>query len=114
MPSSVWKWTRRSSTSRSDNSVPHARVEERVEDVDHQVQGDDEEGPDDDDALHRRQVGLLDRVEREAPDAGDVEHRLGEDGAAEQDAEVEAEDGDDRRDRRAHAMAEDHGPLAQA
>src|SRR5436189_158063 len=53
-------------------------------------------------------------VSGEAPHARDVEDGLGEDSPAEQDPEVEAEDGDDRRDGRAHAVLEDDGPLAQA
>jgi hypothetical protein len=86
MPSSVTKWTLRSVTSR--------RAEHR--------------------ALHGRQVALLDGIEGQAADAGDVEHGLGENSPAEQDPEIEAEDGDDRRDGRAHAVLEDDGPLAQA
>src|ERR1700754_2757680 len=114
MPSSVSKWTLRSVTSRRAKLlVPHARVEERVDDVDDQVQEDDEEGAHEDRALHGRQVALLNGVEGEASDAGDVEDGLGEDSPAEQDPEVEAEDGDDRRDGRAHAVLEDDGPLAQ-
>src|SRR5215218_210937 len=101
MPSSVSKWTFRSVTSRRAKLVPHARVEERVDDVDDQVQEDDEEGAHEHGALHRGQVALLDGVEGQSPDAGDVEDGLGEDRAAQQDAEVEAEDGDDRRDGRA-------------
>ena len=42
---------------------------------------------------------LLDRVVGEPADAGDVEDGLGQDRAAEQDADVEAGGGDDRRDR---------------
>src|SRR3954470_14088973 len=116
MPSSVLKWTLRSLTSRSamGGSVPHSRVEERVDHVDDQVQQDDEERAEQDGALDRRQIALLDRVEGQAADAGDVEDRLGEDGAAEQDAEVQAEDRDDRRDRRAHAVLEDDASLPEA
>src|SRR3954447_200947 len=115
MPSSVAKWTLRSVTSRRAKLlVPHARVEERVDDVDYQVEEDDEEGAHQDRPLHGRQVALLDGVEGEAPDAGDVEDGLGEDSPAEEDPEVEPEDGDDRRDGRAHAVLEDDGPLAQA
>ena len=48
--------------SRGVPSVPHPRVEERVEDVDEDVRGDDEEGAEEDGALDRRQVGVDDRV----------------------------------------------------
>src|SRR5690242_12407651 len=99
MPSSVTKWTLRSVTSRRAKLlIPHTRVEERVDDVDDQVEEDDEEGAHEDRPLDGRQVALLDGVEGQAADAGDVEDRLGEDRTTEQDAEVEAEDGDDRRD----------------
>src|SRR3954466_1823769 len=100
MPSSVAKWTLRSVTSRRAKLlVPHTRVEERVDDVDDQVEEDDEEGAHEDRPLDGRQVALLDGVEGEAADAGDVEDGLGENSPAEQDPEVEAEDRDDRRDR---------------
>src|SRR6476660_6027339 len=102
MPSSVRKWTLRSSTSsRGTELIPHTGVEERVDDVHDQVEKDDEERAHEHRALHDVQVALLDRVEGEAADPGDVEDGLREDRAAEQDAEVEAEDGDDRGDRRA-------------
>src|SRR3954453_23689483 len=96
---------------REESLVPHAWVEEGVHDVDHEVEADDEEGADDHNALYGREVSLLDGVERESADAGDVEHRLGEDRAAQQDAEVEAEDRHDRSDRRTNAVAEDDRAL---
>src|SRR5690348_8025316 len=114
MPSSVLKWTFRSVTSKRAKLEPHAWVEEGVDDVHDQAEQDDEEGAHEDRALHGRQVALLDGVVGEAPDAGDVEDGLGEDRAAQQDAEVEAEDRDDRRDRRAHAVLEDDLALLQA
>ena len=75
---------------------------------------DDEERAEQHGALDHRQVALLDRVVGEPADAGDVEDGLGEDRAAEQDADVEPEDRDDRRDRAAHAVAQDDAALAQA
>src|SRR5207247_1405926 len=84
-------------TSSSAKLVPHARVEERIDDVHAQVEQDDEEGSDEDRALHGGQVALLDGVEGQAADAGDVEDGLREDRLGEQDAEVEAEDAADRR-----------------
>src|SRR5215203_6972398 len=113
-PSSVSKWTFRSSISSRAMSVPDPWVEECVHDVHHEVHEDDGERRDQDGALHDRQVALLDRVVGEAPDAGDVEDGLREDRAAEQDAQVEAEDGDDRGDRGAQAVLEDDPPLVEA
>src|SRR5215213_3651397 len=95
-------------------SIPDPWVEECVDDVDHQVHDDDGQRRDQDGALHDRQVALLDRVVGEAPDARDVEDGLREDRAAEQDAQVEAEDGDDRGDRGAQAVLEDDLPLVEA
>src|SRR5215208_7718839 len=95
MPSSVSKCTRRLSISRSAIRplVAHAWVEECVQDVHQEVHEDDGQRRDQHGALHDRQVALLDRVEGEAPDPRDVEDGLGQDGTAEEDAEVEAEDG---------------------
>src|SRR5436190_14261179 len=101
MPSSVSKWTLRSVTSSRAKSVPHARVEEGVDDVHDQVQQDDEERAHEHRALDGVEVALLDGVVGQAADAGDVEDRLGEDRPAEEDAEIQPEDGDDRRDGRA-------------
>src|SRR3954466_4164356 len=118
-PSGVSNCTRRSLTSSSGveaagSGIFHPRVEERVRDVDDQVEQDDEEGGEQDRALDLRQVEPLDRVIAVAADAGDVEHRLGEDRAAEQDAEVEAQDRDDGSDGAAHAVPHHHGALAEA
>src|ERR671921_170852 len=112
-PSSVSKWTFRSSISRRAMSVTHPWVEEGVDDVHQEVHEDDGQRRDQDGALHDRQVALLDRVEGQAPDARDVEDGLREDRAAEQDAEVEAEDGDDRGDRGAQAVLEHDLPLVE-
>src|SRR3954447_24601914 len=101
-PSAVSNCTRRSFTSSRGvepdelSGIFHARVEERVDDVDDQVEQDDEERGEQHRALDLRQVEPLDRVVAVAADAGDVEHRLGQDRAAEQDAEVESEDRHDR------------------
>src|SRR4051795_198475 len=112
-PSSVSKCTYRSRTVSSGSGIFHARVDEGVEDVHDQVHDDDEEGADQDGALDHRQVRVLDRVVREPPDAGDVEHRLGEDRAAEQDADVDPGGGDERGDGAAHSVAQHDPPLAQ-
>ena len=50
----------------------------------------------------------------EAADAGDVEDRLGEDRAAHQGGDVEAEHGDQGTDRRAHAVLEDDPALRKS
>src|SRR5918998_609954 len=94
-PSSVSKWTRRSSTSRraisasSQDSregalVADPGVYEGVEDVHDEAHDDDEERSEEDGALDDREVEAHDRLVGEAPDPLDVEHRLGEDRPAEQ------------------------------
>src|SRR6201991_4728671 len=92
-PSSVSKCTRRSMTSSSGAaiSVPHSRIDERVQDVDDEGHDHDEEGAEQHGALDHRQVRVRDRIVGVAPDALDVEDRLSEDRAAEQDADVQAE-----------------------
>src|SRR3954453_20472470 len=115
VPSSVSKWTARSLISSSAMwSVPDPWIEEGIHDVHEQVHHDDGKRADQHRSLHDRQVALLDRIKGQTADTGDVEDGLGEDRAAEEDAEIEAEDGHDRRDRGAQAVLEDDAPLAQA
>src|SRR3954452_25620243 len=104
-PSSVSKCTYRSRTLRSGSGIFHARVDEGVEDVHDQVHDDDEERADQNGALDHRQVGVLDRVVGEPPDARDVEDGLGEDRTTEQDADVETGGRHDRCDRGTESMA---------
>src|ERR1700716_3158233 len=91
MPSSVSKCTLRSLTSSSGCAigirllVAHARVEERVQEVDDEAHQRDRGGQDDRGALDRRQVAALDRVEGEPSDAVDVEHGLRQDGTTHED-----------------------------
>src|SRR4051812_4658485 len=104
-PSSVWNSTTRSLTSSSAISgsssgslveplVADPRVEERVEDVDDHAGQGDAEREEQRRPLDRRQVVPVDGVEGQAADAVDAEHRLGQDRAAHQHADVDAEDGD--------------------
>ena len=60
---------------------------------------------------HGRQL-LVDRaVDREPAEALDVEDRLGDDRAADEQCDVEAEQRHDRRQARAQAVPEDHRAL---
>src|SRR3954465_339139 len=116
-PSSVWKPTRRSLTSRSAISevplVADPRVEEGVEDVHDQAHHADPEREEEHRALDDGQVVALDGVIRQPAYPGDVEDGLGENRAAHEHADVDAEDGDDRRHRAARRMADDHPPVLQ-
>src|SRR4029453_4987485 len=89
-PSRVRKDTRRSRMSRSGaTSVANSRVEERIRAVDDGVGDDEEDRAEEHGALDRRKIGVDDRVVGESSDAGDVEDRLGEDRAAEEDPDVQ-------------------------
>src|SRR4051795_5103579 len=112
-PSSVSKWTRRSLTVSRGSGIRDAGVDEGVQDVHDQVGEDDEERAQQHRALDHGQVAVDDRVVGQPPDAGDVEDRLGEDRAPEEDADVDAGRGDERRARAAPAVADDNAPLAQ-
>src|SRR3954463_8211038 len=61
-PSSVLKYVFRSLTSRRGIlRESNSRIDDRVQEVDEQVERNDAEGREDDDALHGRQVEALDR-----------------------------------------------------
>ena len=64
-----------------------------------QVDEDEERREHRHDGLHERVVAAEDRVHRQPADPGPGEDRLGDDRAPEQDAELEADDGDERNGR---------------
>src|SRR3954469_3435038 len=68
--------------------IADPRVEDGVEHVDDQVEEDEEEHHQGDDPDDDRALLTADRVEDLAPDAGQVEHRLGDDRPAQQRADV--------------------------
>src|SRR5262245_6134329 len=74
---------------------PDARVDPAIEEVDEQVAQDEADRDQQHHALHQRIVAREDRVHDEAADAGQSEDVLGDDGAADQRAELEPEHGDD-------------------
>ena len=65
---------------------PDPRVEEAVRDVDEQVDHDVDEGDEQGEALDDHVVAAGDRLEQRPPDAGQVEHGLGQDRARQQRA----------------------------
>src|SRR5439155_9119824 len=73
-----------------------ARIEEAIDEVDDEVDHDEQHGGDEHRALHDGIVAVVDRLDREPADAGPGKHGLGHDGAAEQGAELQAGDRDDR------------------
>ena len=61
---------------------------------------------------HRRVAGQH-RVERQTAEAGPVEHRLDDQRARQQGAELQPGDGDDRDHRVAQCVLVDHDPLGE-
>src|ERR687895_720658 len=74
----------------------HARIDEEVDDVDEDVHGDEHEGVHDHHAGHERHVAHADGLVEQKADPGPAEHDLDDDGAADQAAELEPDDGGDR------------------
>src|SRR5262245_33281086 len=72
----------------------HSRVQGRVDHVHGQVREDDHHRVDEDDALDQREVAILERLQRELPDAGPREDGLDQHRPANQEAEL---DPDQRR-----------------
>src|SRR5262245_39721180 len=69
-----------------------AGIEEAIEQVDGEVDDDEGDGREEDRALHDRIVAVVDRLNRQAADAGPREHGLGDDGTAEQCPELQRGD----------------------
>ena len=93
---------------------PDPRVEGRVEDVDDRVEQHDEEGAEERDDEHRRNVELADRLGGVLPDSLEVEDGLGEDRAASHHrAEVEAPEGDTGIIELRRTCLTMHAPLAE-
>src|SRR3954449_11001504 len=74
-----------------------ARVERGLDHVDGEVEKHEEQRQHEDRALQQRQVALEDRGVEEKAGAGPGEHRLDQDRAAEEIAELQAHDGERRR-----------------
>src|SRR5215469_1768232 len=102
------------SSPRRSSGQAHARVDERVEDVDDQVGDDEGDCSNQRDPHDHWQVVLPDRRHRQPAETTQVEDGLGDDGGADQLAEVDAEDGDDRRQRGAQTVPHDDGAPGQA
>ncbi len=90
-----------------------ARIEDRVDEVDGEVDDDVAGGGDEDDALDQRVVPLVDRVDRQPPEAGDDEDLLGDDGPRDQRAELQADHRRDRDQAVADGVDADDAPLRQ-
>src|SRR3989442_14559928 len=86
----------RTAASGAGSAVTDPRVDDDIEEIDDEVGQDEEGGEDEDDALHHGVVPREDRVDQEQSHPGPAEHRLRQDGATEERAELEPGDGEDR------------------
>src|SRR5687768_2510225 len=92
-------------------AIAHPRVEETVEHVHEEVGEDHHHRDEHDQVLHDRIVAPEDGLDEKARDAGQVEHVLGDDEAADEEGELDADDGDHGQDRVLQRMAPDDDPL---
>src|SRR5215472_499465 len=99
---------------RTTSVIADARVEYRVEQVDHEV--DEHEGGGDEQhaALHQRIVAGLDGAHHHGAEPRPGEHRLREDGPTEEEAHLHAEHGDDGIHGVLEHVTRDHRALGQA
>src|SRR5260370_24773796 len=77
-------------------SIPHARIEHGVAQIHQQIDDHIGRREQQDDALYDGVVAAQDRIDREPADAGDREHGLRHDDAADQHRHAYADDGYDR------------------
>src|ERR1017187_4998431 len=91
-----------------------AGVGQGIGDVGQQVDGDVGEADGKDASLHQGIIAVGDGGKGEAADAGPGEDRLGDDGAGEQAAELQAKDGEHRNEGVGKRVAENDGMLGQA
>src|SRR5262245_36521246 len=99
---------------RMTSVIADARVEDRVEEIHHEV--DDHEGGGDEEhaALHQRVVARLDGAHHHGAEPRPREDGLREDRATQQKADLDAQHGDDRVDRILEHVTGYHRALGQA
>src|SRR5262245_43925384 len=93
--------------------IPDPRIEHGTHDVDHEVDQYVGSAGQEDEALHDGDVTVQDHVDRQPSQALAGEHVLDDDTPAEQRAELEADDGDDRDDRVPERVAKQDHPIRQ-
>src|SRR5262245_18871054 len=77
--------------------VPDARVEDGVEQVDHEVDHDVDYGQQHDHALDQGEVVARHALDEQLADAVEIEHLLGDDEPADQEGELDADHGNGRQ-----------------
>src|SRR3989338_262507 len=99
-------------------AIAHPRVEHPVEHVHREVGQHHDDGDEHHEVLDDRVVAPEDRLDQEACHPRQVEHGLGDNEAADQERELDADHGDDRQERVLEGVAPDDGaprlPLAPA
>src|SRR4029077_18092754 len=104
-PTTNATWTR------GDLVIADAGVEQRVREIDGEIDGDDARGDEQRDALHDGEVARGDGPEGQTPETGQREHRLQHDAAGQQLAELQAGHRDDRNQRVPERVLDDDEPL---
>src|SRR6266568_1063814 len=104
--------TRRSRITMSSRA--NAGVGYGVGDVGKQVYGDVRQADREDAPLNQSIIAVGDCGKSESADAGPTEDRFGNDGAGEQAAELQADDGEDRDEGVSERVAVDNRVLAEA
>src|SRR5205823_13259977 len=95
------------------SSVFNAWVDDDIDEVHHEVEQHVDAGDHEDDALDHRMITSDDRVHREAAEPRQREHALGDDGAADEQREAEADDGDDGQGGVLERVAHEHAAWRQ-
>src|SRR5437868_9087666 len=88
--------TTRSTGTPTGLAIADARVEHTVQHVHEEVRQNHHDGDEHHEVLHDRVVAPEDRLHEEARNAGQVEHGFGHHEAADEERELDADDGDHR------------------
>ena len=91
-----------------------AGIDAHVDQVDDQVDQHEQEGDQQQVGGHHRDVGILHGLDEHQPHARPLEHGFRDDGKGDDQAELQADDGDHRHQRVAQGMAEVDGAVRQA
>src|SRR6266545_2288972 len=95
-------------------AVADARIEERVREVDDEVDDDEGEGREQDEALDLLVVAREDGVDAEGAEAGDGEQGLDHDGATDEEPDLQAHHGHRGNERVLERVLQHDAPLTQA
>src|SRR6266511_1625003 len=95
-------------------AIAHPRVQEAIEEVYGQVGEDDDGGDEHDQVLDDRIIARQDGLDQIIGYPRQVEHPLGDDQPADQERELDADDGDHRQHGVLERVAPEHDPAALA